>query len=271
MNGQTVCFENYQTVVGSGLTSPYGVAVDGNGNIYFADQNNDTLSRVAIVGSTSITVPGQSGNGSVLVAAPSTWQAQTSSSWLQIAAATTSGTGNALVQFTYGINDSTAPRTGTFTAAGQTITVTQAGNGSVPISQLTAVATPSSLIGITSDWVGNVYFSGVDNIIYQWSPTTSQVTQVAGPIGLSLSALAVDGQGNLYASDSAEAVIWQWNAASGTSTPISGSATTGPAAPTGLAVDGQGDVYVASFGTENAFINTETVSEWVQNPQQVGT
>ena len=90
----------------------------------------------------TIVVGATAGNASVqLVASPPTaaWTAASNASWLQLAPASASGTGSALVQFSYAANPNTVAQSGTLTIAGQTLTVTQAGSGAVPLSIMTTL------------------------------------------------------------------------------------------------------------------------------------
>ena len=54
-----------QTTIGSGLSFPNGVAVDGSGNVYIADTNNNQVLKETLSGGnyTQSTVANQSNNG----------------------------------------------------------------------------------------------------------------------------------------------------------------------------------------------------------------
>ncbi len=83
------------------------------------------------------------GTGSVAVATADTcpWTAVSNDSWIQITGGSVSATGNAAVAYTVLPNGSTSsPRVGTMTIAGQTFTVTQAGDTTAPTVVLTAPA-----------------------------------------------------------------------------------------------------------------------------------
>src|SRR5277367_1136113 len=88
----------------------------------------------------TVLVSAAPGNASVqLVASPpnAAWTATSNASWLHLAPSNSSGTGSALVQFSYDANSNPGAQIGTLTIAGQTFTVTQAGSSFVPLSVMT--------------------------------------------------------------------------------------------------------------------------------------
>jgi hypothetical protein len=123
----------------------------GNGTVsYTVDANTGNCiarSGTITVGGQTFTVNQAAGSGTYALSAASTnvaasagsgsvgltagdgcsWTAVSSNSWLHT---TSSGTGNGTVSYTFDANTGTnsSPRTGTMTIAGQTFTVTQAGN-----------------------------------------------------------------------------------------------------------------------------------------------
>jgi len=62
------------------------------------------------------------GTGTDLLAAAEPWTASSNSPWLHLTNANTSGTGNAVVSFTFDANTSQVPQTGSLTIAGLTLT-----------------------------------------------------------------------------------------------------------------------------------------------------
>ena len=90
--------------------------------------NQAAVGSIAL-SATSTNVAASAGSGSVGLTAGDgcSWTAVSSNSWLHT---TSSGTGNGTVSYTFDANTGTnsSPRTGTMTIAGQTFTVTQAGN-----------------------------------------------------------------------------------------------------------------------------------------------
>ncbi len=81
------------------------------------------------------------GTGTVTVSTPNTcpWTASSNDSWIQMTGGTVNATGSAAVVYTVLPNSaSTNPRLGAMTIAGQTFTVTQAGDTTAPTVVLTA-------------------------------------------------------------------------------------------------------------------------------------
>src|SRR5581483_4748391 len=104
-------------------------------------------------------------------------------SWLHVAVASASGTGDALVLFTYDANGASTARTGTITIAGVTLTVVQAGVGYLTAGPSTnttiALAGLSHPSGITADSAGNAYFSdNGNNAVKKWTAATGQVSTI---------------------------------------------------------------------------------------------
>jgi sugar lactone lactonase YvrE len=182
-----------------------------------------TLSNLGYtLGTASALVGGTAGNGTVLLSGYGAWTAASTDSWLHVATASGSGSRSALIQFSYDANGSPAVQTGTITIAGLAFTVTQAGAGYVTVYPVTGVAWP----------------------------------------GLNLPhGIAVDAQGNIYAADSANNAVKQWNATNGQVTAL---VSSGLSDPTGVAVDTQGNVYIADSGNN-------AIREWVAATQQVTT
>jgi len=114
------------------FASPYGIAVDGSGNLYVADTRNNTIrlgkplftlttSNATIDGCGSTCCPT---NVVMFTTDPNySWTAVSDSSWLHVL--DPSGTGSGTVHYSVDPNTTMGPRTGTITIAGQTFTVTQ--------------------------------------------------------------------------------------------------------------------------------------------------
>jgi hypothetical protein len=122
---------------------------------------------------------------------------------LQLSAGSASGTGNALIQFSYSANPNAAAQTGTLTIAGLTYTVTQAGASFTLIGVVTALVSSGldAPQGVAVDGSGNVYIAD--------TPTTPSRSGARHPAGKHVgfsglnypTEVAVDSQGNVYFAD----------------------------------------------------------------------
>ncbi len=210
-----------QSVVVSGLLHPDGVALDGSGNLYIADANNnrvlkETLSAGAYT--QSVLVSGLStpaavaidGNGDVYIA--------------------DSGDGLVLEE---------TPSSGSYVQ-------TTVGTGLVNDN------------GVAVDGSGNVYIadSGNNRVLLE---TLSGGTYTQTIIGSGFSnpqSVAVDGSGNVYVADTGNNRIVEETLTEGTYS--QGPLFTGLNSPLGVAVDGVGDVYIAN--TSSGQVLKETLS-----------
>ncbi len=208
------------------------------------------------LGASSALVGSAAGSGSVLLVAGGPWTASSNASWLQLSAGSTSGSGNALIEFTYAANPNSSAQTGTLTISGLTFTVTQAGASFTPIGQVSVLVSSglSAPQAVAVDGSGNVYIAdSSNNLIKEWNATTQQVS-ILVRFGLNdPGGVAVDSLGNVYIADSKNNAIKKWNVATGLVTPV---VLSGLSSPHGVALDAQGNVYFADTG-HNA------IKEWV--------
>lgn len=56
VEAQTAHFSGAQTALGSGLSSPFGVAVDGVGNVYVADTSNNRVLKETLSGASYVQI-----------------------------------------------------------------------------------------------------------------------------------------------------------------------------------------------------------------------
>jgi hypothetical protein len=234
---------------------PSGVAVDSTGNIYVADQNNQSIRKITSGGVVS-TLAGQAGYGS------------------------TDGTG-AAAQF-YGPNAVAVDSSGNVYVADYSnftirkisasrVVTTLAGSAGESGSEngTGSAARFSDLTGIAVDSVGNIYVT--DGIMVRKITSGGVVSTLAGSAENSgstdgpgsdarfgrLTGVAVDGSRNLYLSDGGNNTIRKITSAGVVST-LAG--TTGEAGvtdgtgstarfsgPAGVALDSTGNVYVADY------------------------
>jgi len=221
-----------------------------------------TLSnQCAGLGSSGTAFGSAAGTGTVLLNAFGPWTATSSVPWMQIAPGSASGTGNALIQYSYTANTSINAQIGTLTIAGQTFTVGQAGTIETFVNPLTALVSSGLNVpnGVALDQFGNVYIADSgDNAIKEWSVVTHSVSTLVSSGLNDPTGVAVDGQGNIYIADNHDNAIKEWvHATQQVSTLVSGLNN-----PFGVAVDNQGNVYFTDSGNG-------AVKEWVSSTQQV--
>ena len=216
------------------------------------------------LGAASVLFGSGAGSGSVLLMAAGVWTASSNASWLPLSTNSASGTGNAVIQFSYAANTSANARTGTLTISGLTFTVTQAGASFTPASIVGTLVSSGLKApqGLAVDSSGNVYIAdSSNNAIREWNANT-QVVSTLVSTGLNLpTGVAVDAQGNVYIADSKNNAIKEWSLSSKAVTPL---VSSGLSSPIGVAVDSQGNVYFSDAG-HNA------IKEWVAATKQVST
>jgi DNA-binding beta-propeller fold protein YncE len=209
------------TLVFSGLFEPFGVAVDGAGNVYIADTYNAAIKEwtaanntVTTLVSTGLYFPqgvAVDGAGNVYIA-----------DWFY----------NAIKEWT-------------------------AANNTVTTLVSSGLLAPS---GVAVDGAGNVYIADQgNNAIKEWTATNNTVTTLVSSGLLAPSGVAVDGAGNVYIADQGNNAIKKWTAANNTVTTLVASNSSTPLSyPRGVAVDGAGNVYIAD--SENNAIKEWTAA-----------
>ena len=241
------------------FSSPWGIAVDGLGNLFVADSDNHTIRKIDTHG-TVTTIAGQAGaTGS----ADGPGSAARFNYPVGIAA---DGLGNLFVADSYNYTIRKIDTQGTVTTiAGQAGVIGSAdGPGSA--------ARFSSPWGIAADGLGNLFVADSYNHTIRKIDTQGTVTTIAGQAGVIGSAdgpgstarftfpggIAADGLGNLFVADSSNRTIRKIDT-HGTVTTIAGQAgaygsADGPGStarfnyPVGIAADGLGNLFVADSG-----------------------
>jgi DNA-binding beta-propeller fold protein YncE len=240
------------TLVSSGLSQPYGVTVDGAGNVYIADTGNSMIKEWVVASNTVTTLVSSGlyqpsgvavdGAGNVFIAdtfnnaikewvvASNTVTTLVSSGLISPWDVTVDGAGNVYIADTF--NNAIKE----WVAANNTVTTLVSSNSFTPLYQ------PQ---GVTVDGAGNVYFpnSGISAINEWVAASNSVITLVSS--GYRPSGVAVDGGGNVYmAAQVSFPSVYEWLAASNSV------ATLLPPSSLlrGVAVDGAGNVYAATIG-----------------------
>ena len=248
----------------SGLSWPEGVAVDGSGNVFFADTGNHAIKEWnATTGTVSTLASGLQNPGGVAV------------------------DGAGIVYFSdYGNNtleewNATTHTVSTLVSTGLDfpygLAVDGAGNVYIADFNHNAIdewnATTQTLSTLVSglngpafvavDWAGNLFITDQGtNTVMEWNAKTLTVSTLVsglnGPTGV-----AADSAGNVFFADLGSNAIKEWNATTQTvSTLVSGLNV-----PNGVAVDGAGNIYIGDSKNNaikelsRAFVPDGTVSE----------
>jgi len=236
----------FTTLVSSGLNEPFGVAVDGAGDVYIADSNNNAIEEwspatgtVTTLVSAGLSQPwgvAVDGAGNVYVAdsgdsAVEEWSPATGAVTTLVSSGLDSPNGVAV------------DGAGNVYFADLAIYKWWPATDTVTTLAIPGLDYPS---GLAVDGAGNLYIADWgNNAIKEWSPATGTVTTLVssglnGPNGV-----AVDGAGNVYIADSGNNAIKEWSPATGTVATLVVSGLNGPV---GVAVDGAGNVFIADTG-----------------------
>ena len=246
-----------------------GVAVDGAGNLYIADFNNNRIRKVAANTGTISTVagngtPGYSGDG----------DAATSAELNGPGGVTVDSVGNLYIP---DLNNDRIRKV----AASTGMISTVAGNGTQGHSGDGGLATNAELYqpdGVAVDDAGNLYIADTNNHrIRKVAVGTGTISTVAGngthgysgDGGAATSAelytpyvVVVDSADNLYIADSNNQAIRKVDGDTGTISTVAGNGTLGYSGdggaatsaelnlPFGVSLDGPGNLYIADFGNE---------------------
>ena len=225
-----------QTTIGSGLNSPYGVAVDASGNVYVADYNNNRVQKVTPTGTQTTIGSGFSNPVGVAVdASGNVYVADVGNN--QLEKVTTTGT-----QTTIGSGFSLPY--GVAVDASGNVYVADCNNNQVekitPTGTQTTIGSGfSNPVGVAVDASDNVYVAERgNNQVEKVTPTGTQTTIGSGfsnPVGV-----AVDASGTVYVADHDNNHVEKI-------TPTGSQTTIGSGFnhPTGVAVDASGTFYVA--------------------------
>ena len=204
-----------QTSLGSGLTTPLGVAVDGSGDVYAADSANNRVVKLPWTGSSYGT------------------QSTVGTGLNDPRAVAVDGGGNVFIA-----------------DAGSNHVFKLPWNGSSYGTQTTVGSGLSVPSGVVVDGIGNVYIAdeGHDRVVKV--PWTGNSYGAQTTVGSGLDApygVAVDGTGDVFIADTTNKRVVKepWTGSSyGTQSTVG----SGLSLPHAVGLDGAGDVYIADFG-----------------------
>jgi len=239
---------------------PYGAAVDGAGDVFFAVEK--TIGEWTPAGNT-VTWPFNTGTnygwdmavdgaGHLFIADD-----------IGIAEGTT-----ASANLTYLVTGLASPQ-GVAVDGADNVYFTDHVNGLVEewAAATSNVTTLSSglgnLTGVAVDVAGNVYATGYSAVISEWIAANGQTTPVLSTNLYTPEGLAVDGGGNLFIADTQNYVVKKWTVASQIVTTLPAN---GLLSPQCVAVDDAGDVYIADssagmmFELPHAFVATNSLT-----------
>jgi DNA-binding beta-propeller fold protein YncE len=243
-----VAVTNITTLVSSGLSFPYGVAVDGRGNVYIADSGNNAIKEWITASNTVITLVSSGLNNPSGVAVDGAGNVYIADTWNFAIKEWVKASNNVITLVSAGLY---YPNGVAVDGAGNVFIADSLHNA---IKELTVVNSSIKTLvssglnvpeGVAVDGAGNVYIADSGNwAIKEWSAVSNTVITLVSS-GLYLpGGLAVDGSGNVYIADTDNYLIKEWMAASNTIITLVPRAL-GLFSPYGVAVDSAGNIYIA--------------------------
>src|SRR5882757_2886878 len=269
MEAQTAYFTGGQSVVGSGLNVPLGVAVDRAGNVYIADSGSGRVLKEtpSVGGFTQSTVVGSGLSNPYGVAVDGAGNVYVADTYNNRVLEETPSAGG-YIQTTVG-SGLNAPRGLAVDGSGNVYIADTANNRVLKetpsaggYTQSTVVSgTPYTPLAVAVEGTGNVYILGDQGLILKETPSSGSYTETTLPT-TSLSApagVAVDASGNIYVTDYNANVVLKETLSSGSyiqSTMVG----SGLSNPYGVAVDGNGNVYIGD-SQHNRVVRLQTAAE----------
>jgi CSLREA domain-containing protein len=242
------------------LSSPYGAAMDGAGNVYIADYANNRVVEVTPTGTASVVSPNGLTNGT-------TYDGCSTTGLCNPTGVAVDGAGNLYIV------DNANSRVVEMTPTGATSVVSTPG------------LTLRDPFGVAVDGTGDLYIADIWNnrVVEVTAAGVASVVNVGTPGGEALNApqdVAVDGAGNLYISDAGNNRIVEMTPAGvasvvNTSNLTGGNTafgcnTTGLCSPGGVAVDAAGNLYIADYFNSRVVEVTAGVASVLSTPGLTG-
>jgi len=261
VRAQTAHFAWEQSFVASaatnGLGKPYGIAIDGSGNIYIADTGNGRILKEALSGGNFGTVNvGSKSKTSI----PLIFTFDTSGTLGSTAVVTQGAKGQDFVDAGTG-----SCKAGTTYTAGETCAVevsfepkfsgTRYGAAELTNSSGKVIATGY----VQGTGVGpQVNFLPGSQIVVADATTKGLI----GPVGVT-----IDDSGNVYVADYQNSQVLKETPSAGgySQTVIANTATNGLDYPFGIAVDGGGNVYIADYNNNRVLKETLSAGSYTQS------
>jgi sugar lactone lactonase YvrE len=228
----------------NGLSGPDGIAVDGNGDVYIADFNNNRVLKETL----------SAGSYMQSVIANAVTNGLSHPSRVAV-----DGAGNVFIADTY--NDRVLKET------------LSAGSYTQSVVANSATGDLASPEGVAVDGSGNVYIADYGNnrvlkeTLLAGSYTRSVVANSAtnglnGPEGV-----AVDGNGNVYIADYGNQRVLMETPSAGSyiQSIVASAATNSLSHPGGVAVDGNGNVYIADYGNNRVLEEMLSAGSYIQS------
>ncbi len=241
-HAQSITFAGAQTYVGSGLSGPWGVAVDGAGDVFIADTLSSRVVEIPAGGGPQTTVLASGLNRPYGVAVDGAGDVFIADEANNLVVEVPAG-GGPQITVGSGLN---APYGVAVDGAGN-VFIADTGNGrvvKVPVgggSQTTVGSGLHSAYGVAVDGAGDVFIADyasnqVVEVPAGGGPETTVGSGLSEPLGV-----AVDGAGDVFIADNNTSQVVEVPAGGGPQTTVG----SGLSYPSGVAVDGAGDVFIA--------------------------
>jgi DNA-binding beta-propeller fold protein YncE len=230
-------------LVSSGLVFPVCVALDGAGNVYFADYNGNTIEEWTATNNAVTTLVSSGLNGPTWVAVDGVGNIYVADSGNNVIKEWKAANGEIVTLVSSGLND---PNSVALDKAGN-VYIADTDNNAIKEwnaanDAVTTVLQDTYLVGAVPDAAGNIYILQSDNGVEEWNSANNTIATLI-PSGLNdPNGIAVSGQGNVYIADSFHQVIKEWAA---TDKAVTTTISSGLSYPYGVAVDGAGNLYIA--------------------------